>query len=182
MHPWAGTFPWHWSQGRGRACQGHQGTRSRWVRDVPLWALLPMCLLPATPDPANTTMGSSRLGRHLQAPAPTRDADVPPSGFGAHHFSWIAFVPRPCSPQGAPGFFGGLHGPDCTLSHHAQAPHQHNLRLGDRPVTQSIAILDIGTPLPDATHKERAPGGPPGFPRGRTDGLIRSPLPGACKL
>jgi hypothetical protein len=52
-----------------------------------------------------------------------------------------------------------------TLSHHVQAPHQQNLHLGDRPVTQSIAIPDSSMPLSGATHKRpEPPMGHPGFP------------------
>ena len=46
---------------------------------------------------------------------PVCDSPLPPTGFGACHFSWVAFVPWLCSP--VPFGPTSLHRPDCTLSH-----------------------------------------------------------------
>ena len=44
---------------------------------------------------ASHLASSSRADGACEAPS----SRAPPSGFGAHHFSWIAFVRRPCLPQ-----------------------------------------------------------------------------------
>ena len=51
---------------------------------------------------------------------PTRS----PHSFGLAHFSWVRFGwghASPCNPHAR-----AIHGPDCTLSHHAEVPYRHS--------------------------------------------------------
>ena len=86
----------------------------------------------------------------------------------------------------APKRFGVFSGAYMGLTVHLANPHMGASAASphawaDRPVTQSIAIPTL-VRYSQCHPQARVALGPLGLLRGGTDGLIRSPLPGACKL
>ena len=169
LHPWAGTFPWHLDSGlEAGLVKALAGTRTHGRGSSrPARAPPPTCCS-SIPCPRRGRGGSSR-------PAPFLTPGTSPGH-------------PPCHPRdsGLPTFHGsplslghahpralwsgrGLRGPDCTLSH---PTHRRLISItdawDDRPVTQSIAIPDLGAPTPQATCKPHAvgPAGHSSYPEG----------------
>ena len=137
LHPRAGTFPWHLDSGlEAGLVKALAGTRTQGRGySRPTWAPPPTCCS-SIPCPRRGRGGSSRPAPFLDARHLPRTPAMPPQGFGASHFSWVAFVPRPRSPW-ALWSGRGLRGPDCTLSHPTLGCRSNNRSVG-RPAGDPV--------------------------------------------
>lgn len=165
LHPWAGTFPWHLDSGleaglvKAAWAPGHMGGAIHGPHGHPN-----PHAAPPSPAPGGAVEALHGLRLFLtpgtspgHPPCHPRDSGLPtfhgsPLSLG-HAHPWAL-----CSTR-------GLRGPDCTLSH---PTHRRLISItdawDDRPVTQSIAIPDLGAPTPQATCKPHAVG-----PAGHSD-------------